>query len=100
MLPTDEIVVDYAALSAAESGLAGSQRLIASVLQTLNSDLAPLLSTWDGDGKDAYLIQQTRWNTESDNLNLVLAAIQAAVGQSNTGYQEADRRVANAWNAV
>ena len=96
----DEIVVDYPSLTAAEGALAGSQRLIATTLQTLNSDLAPLLSTWEGDGKQAYLLQQTKWNTESDSLNLTLAAIHSAVGTANTGYQETDRRIANAWNAI
>ena len=96
----DEIVVDYAALSAAEAALAGSQRSIAASLHQLNSDLAPLLATWEGAGKDAYLAQQTRWNTESDDLNLTLAAIHRAVGSANSGYQEMDRRVAGAWSGL
>ena len=95
-----EIVVDYTALSAAETSLAGSQRTIAAALQALNSDLAPLLATWEGDGKEAYLVQQTKWNTESENLNLTLAAIHAAVGSANSGYQLTDRQIAGAWNSI
>lgn len=96
----DQIVVDYSALASAEAALASSQKLIAAALQTLNDDLGPLLATWEGDGKDAYLLQQTKWNDESDNLNLTLAKVHAAIGQANTGYQFTDRQIANAWNSA
>ncbi len=95
-----EIVVDYDALTAAEAALTNFQRLIAATLQELNQDLAPLLATWEGNGRDAYLSQQTAWNTASDNLNLTLAAVHAAVGTANLGYQQTDRQIADAWHGL
>jgi WXG100 family type VII secretion target len=100
MAPNDEIAVDYSALASAEASLAASQKLIGSALQTLNDDLAPLLVSWEGEGKEAYLFQQNKWNSESDNLNATLGSIHVAVGTANSGYQHTDRRIANAWHAV
>ena len=100
MAVNDEIVVDYSALAAAEAALAASQKLIAATLQTLNDDLKPLLATWEGEGKEAYLFQQNKWNGESDNLNATLAQIHVAVGTANSGYQHTDRRIASAWQSV
>jgi early secretory antigenic target protein ESAT-6 len=100
MAPNDMIVVDYVALAQAEAALAASQKQIAQVLQGLNDDLAPLLATWEGDGRDAYLFQQNKWNGESASLNSTLASIHVAVRTANTGYQQTDQRIANAWQAV
>ena len=94
------ILVDYGQLTAAEAALAASQRQITAALAELNADLAPLLATWEGDGKQAYLRQQTRWNTAADELNRTLAAVHTTVGEANRRYLAMDQRVAAAWSGL
>jgi early secretory antigenic target protein ESAT-6 len=94
------ILVDYNQLTAAEVAMAASQRQIAAALAELNSDLAPLLATWEGDGKQAYLRQQTKWNTAADELNRTLAAVHVTVGEANRRYLVTDQRVAAAWSGL
>ena len=94
------ILVDYGQLTAAELAMAASQRQIAAALADLDSDLAPLLATWEGDGKQAYLRQQMKWNTAADELNRTLAAVHTAVGEANRRYSDTDRRVAAAWSGL
>lgn len=100
MTSSDHIVVDYSALTAAESELARAQRQIAAALEGLNTELAPLLATWEGIGRDAYLVQQRTWNTAAADLNVTLAAVHQAVGAANAGYQQTDQRIAQAWQSL
>ncbi|MEO5831809.1 MAG: WXG100 family type VII secretion target [Nakamurella sp.] len=94
------ILVDYAQLTAAELAMAASQRRITAALAELDGDLVPLLATWEGDGKQAYLRQQDKWNAAADELNRTLAAVHTAVGEANRRYQDTDRRVAAAWGGM
>ncbi len=94
------ILVDYGQLTAAESALAASQRQITAALADLDADLAPLLATWEGDGKQAYLRQQSKWNTAADELNRTLAAVHATVGEANRRYLAMDQRVAAAGSGL
>jgi WXG100 family type VII secretion target len=98
MTQTDMIAVNYAQLAQVESELATSQRSIQAALDTLNSDLAPLFATWQGQGFEAYRIQQERWDAAAAELNHTLQLVHRAVGEANERYQFTDRRVAAAWS--
>ncbi len=100
MPQNDVIVVDYPALYAAEEELSASQKAIAAALTTLNADLQPLLSSWIGDGGEAYHVQQDKWNASSDDLNATLALMYQAVGTANAQYQLTDNRIASAWQGT
>ena len=94
------ILVNFEQLTAAEIAMAASQRHIAAALAELDRDLAPLLASWEGDGKQAYLRQQVKWNTAAEELNRTLAAVHTAVGEANRRYFDTDRRVAAAWSGL
>ena len=76
---SDEIAVNYTQLAAAEADLSASVRAIRAALDTLNSDLQPLFASWQGDGGEAYTIQQKNWETASADLNLTLGKVQVEV---------------------
>jgi ESAT-6 family protein len=95
---SDEIAVNYTQLAAAEADLSASVQAIRAALDTLNSDLQPLFASWQGDGGEAYTIQQKNWETASADLNLTLGKVQVEVGNANALYQLTDSRIASAWN--
>jgi WXG100 family type VII secretion target len=89
------LVVSFPALQQASADIQKALSTLDSQLGQLERDAAPLVSSWDGDAKQAYEQRQSRWRTASQDLQAMLRDIKAAVDESAADYQSTERRNTN-----
>jgi WXG100 family type VII secretion target len=83
----DGIKVDYATINAAADDCKSTGGELQSQFDQLKSDLNPLINSWDGDAKEAYLAAQRVWDQKFDDLKQVLAQIASVLPQIADGYR-------------
>jgi WXG100 family type VII secretion target len=89
------LVVSFPALQQASADIQKALSTLDSQLGQLERDAAPLVSSWDGDAKQAYEQRQSRWRSASQDLQAMLRDIKAAVDESAADYQSTERRNTN-----
>jgi WXG100 family type VII secretion target len=77
-----DIVVKFSALVKASEDIGKAISNMNSELDALEKGIQPLLSTWDGQAKDAYYARQAEWTSASKDLTQLLTQIKGAVSQS------------------
>jgi WXG100 family type VII secretion target len=63
-----------------------------SQLSQLERDAAPLVETWSGEAKEAYLARQSTWRQASGELSAMLQGIKRALDESFADYQRTEQR--------
>ena len=96
--PDGSILLSFTALQSAESQLTGNLSTLRARLDQLEAELQPLVGSWSGDAQAAYLIQKRRWEQAADDLALMLQAIVNGLGNTNTDYTDAQRRIVAAFS--
>jgi 6 kDa early secretory antigenic target len=89
------LVVSFPALQQASADIQKALSTLDSQLGQLEKDAAPLVSSWDGDAKQAYEQRQSRWRSSSQDLQAMLRDIKAAVDESAADYQSTERKNTN-----
>ncbi len=89
------LVVSFPALQQASADIQKALSTLDSQLGQLERDAAPLVSSWDGDAKQAYEQRQSRWRSSSQDLQAMLRDIKAAVDESAADYQSTERKNTN-----
>ena len=89
------LVVSFPALQQASADIQKALSTLDSQLGQLERDAAPLVSSWDGDAKQAYEQRQSRWRSASQDLQTMLRDIKAAVDESAADYQSTERKNTN-----
>jgi 6 kDa early secretory antigenic target len=89
------LVVSFPALQQASADIQKALSTLDSQLGQLERDAAPLVSSWDGDAKQAYEQRQSRWRSASQDLQAMLRDIKAAVDESAADYQSTERKNTN-----
>ena len=89
------LVVKFPALQQASADIQKALSTLDSQLGQLERDAAPLVSSWDGDAKQAYEQRQARWRSASQDLQAMLRDIKAAVDESAADYQSTERKNTN-----
>ena len=87
------IVLSFSALQAAEAAINSNLTKLRARLDQLEADLQPLVATWSGDAQAAYLVQKKQWEQAAQDLALMLQAIVLGLGNTNTDYTDAQRRI-------
>ena len=87
------IVLSFSALQAGEAAINGNLTKLRARLDQLEGDLQPLVATWSGDAQAAYLIQKKQWEQAAQDLAVMLQSIVIALGNTNTDYTSAQRRI-------
>jgi|RhiMetdeSRZDD1v2_1073273.scaffolds.fasta_scaffold3887973_2 WXG100 family type VII secretion target len=77
-----EIVVKFAALHKASEDINKAISNLTSELDNLEKGVQPLLSTWDGQAREAYYARQREWSSASGDLKQLLLQIKGAVDKS------------------
>ncbi len=90
-----EIMVNYAALEAAETQIKSISRAMDDKLATLRGKLQQIV--WEGQDQQRYAEHQAQWDRAVADLNQVLAQIGAAVGVANSNYQQTEQSNAQLW---
>ena len=89
------LVVNFPALQQASADIQKALSTLDSQLGQLERDAAPLVSSWDGDAKQAYEQRQARWRSASQDLQAMLRDIKSAVDESAADYQSTERKNTN-----
>lgn len=92
-----EISVKFESLAAGEQGIRNNYSKLVSTLDQLESDLAPMIASWDGAAQESYLQCKKQWDEAAQALSLVLDNIGKAVGQANQNYQAAENAAKSNW---
>ena len=91
----DNLVVDFAQLQATSQHIQTAVGNLESQLAQLERDAAPLVDTWNGDAKQAYLQRQATWRQAAAELTNMLREIKRALDESVLDYQTTERSNAN-----
>jgi early secretory antigenic target protein ESAT-6 len=92
-----EISVNFGSIDSGASGIAATYQALQSTLDGLESQLAPMVSTWNGEAREAYFAQKTKWEQASAAMATILQQMGSAVGQAGTDYQAAETSNRNLW---
>ena len=91
------IYVEHARLENGARQLARHKATFDDVLLQLESDLAPMVSTWSGEARDLYLAKKHAWDVAARDLTAVLAEISRITGEAHTAYSRSVASVKEAW---
>jgi WXG100 family type VII secretion target len=86
MAPSDNLVVDFAAMHQAAADIQVAINKLTSDLEQLDADAKPLVSTWVGDAQQAYYQRQATWTNAATDLSNMLRNIQKALVDSTSDY--------------
>jgi len=76
---SDEIAVNFASLTKAADDIQSAIGKISAELDGLERGVQPLVATWDGPAKAAYLTRKREWDSASADLTQLLTGIKRAV---------------------
>lgn len=96
-MPDGEIKVSFPAIEAAGAQIKATSGKMDQELDTLRSQLAPLVDAYQGAAREAWNTVQTDWNNAQEELNRVLAQIGAATSQAAQDYAETEQGVTRLW---
>ncbi|OXM55730.1 WXG100 family type VII secretion target [Amycolatopsis alba] len=88
-----EMKVDYATIHAAADDCKSTGGELEGLFGQLKSDLSPLVNTWDGDAKVAYMAAQQEWDNSFEELKQLLAQVAGVLPQLADGYQSTEQGV-------
>jgi WXG100 family type VII secretion target len=92
-----EVRVDFGALGGGAAGIMSTYRALQGSLENLESQLAPMVSSWNGDAREAYFAQKKKWDDASASMALILQQMGQAVDQAHSNYQSAETSNKNLW---
>lgn len=92
-----EIKVNFGSLEAGQAGIASTHGKLVTTLDELESNLQPMLQTWDGQAREAYFQCKQEWDNAAAQMATTLQQIGSAVGTANENYNQAERTATNTW---
>jgi early secretory antigenic target protein ESAT-6 len=92
-----EVRVDFGALGSGAAGIMSTYRSLQGTLENLESQLAPMVSTWNGQAQEAYLMQKRKWDDASAAMAAILQRMGQGVQQAHENYQSAETSNRGLW---
>ena len=92
---SDVLLVDFGALQRASADIQGALNALRTQLDLLEDEAAALVTTWDGDARQAYQIRQARWRSAADDLSMMLREIRSALDESAAEYLSTEKKNAS-----
>jgi early secretory antigenic target protein ESAT-6 len=92
-----EVRVDFGALGSGAAGIMSTYRALQGTLENLESQLAPMVSSWTGDAREAYFAQKRRWDEASASMAAILQQMGRAVDEAHANYRAAETSNKNLW---
>ena len=80
------IYVDHDKLDAAAADFGKRHAALESILDTLESGLAPMVGSWEGSTQAMYVEKKATWERASRDLTALLANIKALTHDTHQGY--------------
>jgi WXG100 family type VII secretion target len=88
----DHLVVNFAAMQQAAGDIGSALNKLNGSLDTLESDAAKLVATWEGDAQQAYSQRQRQWRQAAGDLSQMLSDIKAALEESTSHYHSTEKK--------
>lgn len=82
------IYVDPEKLEAAAGNFAAHENTLRSILSQLETDLAPLVASWEGDAQQLYVAKRAAWDSAALDLANLLGSITSVTRDAHAGYVE------------
>jgi WXG100 family type VII secretion target len=92
-----EVRVDFGALGGGAAGIMSTYRSLQGTLDSLEAQLAPMVSSWTGDAREAYFQQKRKWDEASAAMAAILQQMGQAVDTAHGNYQAAESSNRNLW---
>jgi 6 kDa early secretory antigenic target len=92
-----EVKVDFNSLSQGSEQIMATYRQLQSTLETLESELAPMVASWDGEAREAYFAQKTKWEQASAAMAQILMQMGSAVSDAHSNYAAAEKSNTSMW---
>jgi WXG100 family type VII secretion target len=97
-MPRKPIRVKRDALDDAVAGFDVHHRDLLGVLSQLETDLAPMIESWDGEAQATYLEKQKAWNKGATDLAELLGVMRRTTLEAHDGYEETVQAVRGLWS--
>ncbi len=89
-----QLSVDFVRLGETSAHIQQAIATLRAQLAQLETDAAPLVQTWSGDAKEAYLQRQTTWRQASTELTATLQSIKHGLDESLADFRHTERSAA------
>lgn len=86
------LVVNFAALTQASADIQTAVNSMRQTLDDLEQSAAPMVSTWEGDARQAYNQRQDRWRQAANDLNQILTEVKRALEESAQEYSRTEKQ--------
>jgi WXG100 family type VII secretion target len=96
-MPSDNIKVDFGAISNLASGIDTQVHNIEGQLEQLRAAIQKLALEWEGGAQDAFHAVQQNWNNSANDLTQVLNRIATAVHTAHDSYRQTETSNTNVW---
>ncbi len=85
------IAYDFNQLDAAAEDCRGAVSNMTSQLDTLESNIQPMLGTWEGSAREEYYRRQKEWDQAAADLRDLLTRIEGSLRKSSESMQARER---------
>jgi WXG100 family type VII secretion target len=92
------IEVNFEGLQQGGEGITGVYRSLVGTLESLEQELQPMLSSWNGNAREAYFAQKKKWDEAAQALGTILAQIGQAVHGAHDNYRAAEQSNQQLWS--
>jgi len=89
--------VNYSSVGEAVSSMQQITQAIQQRLLQLEQSLQPLVSSWEGQDRDAYHVKQREWNQAAANLNKILHSHSGLLDDIGASYDMNERKLRHGW---
>lgn len=86
-----EIRYNFPALQKAADDCNRAVKNMQGELEGLKTQIQPMLSTWEGDARDAYFRRQSEWESAANDLRELLGRIERALRESAIKMQQREK---------
>lgn len=93
----DLIKYGFGEIDAAAGDIQTTASRINALLDTLKTQIQPMVSTWEGDSGTAYQEAQAKWDHSASELNTILQSIAQTVRNGNDNMSDVNRAAASSW---
>jgi len=91
------IYVDPEKLETAAGNFAAHEKALRSIISQLETDLAPLVASWEGSAQELYVAKRAAWDNAALDLASLLGTITTVTRQAHQGYVDTITTNKNMW---
>lgn len=94
---SSEVFVTFGAVQQAATDARSTSGSLNQQLSDLQTYLAPLVASWEGQASTDYQGKQKQWHEAQSALNTLLAKVGTALDTSHSNYTQAENKNASMW---